>query len=140
MAGFASGIMSRIKRQKADFEQAGNDAVEAAKSISTKKTMIDQALGRPGAFRSVVPETPAQTGGAPIDRIKPGAKFGDRSGEKRINTEKMRAPLGSFKKGGKVKKTGVYKLHAKERVLNAKQTAKMEMMEKSGLMKGLSRE
>ncbi len=30
-------------------------------------------------------------------------------------------PLGSFKKGGKVKKTGTYKLHAGERVLNKKQ-------------------
>jgi hypothetical protein len=29
----------------------------------------------------------------------------------------------SFKKGGKVKKTGVYKLHAGERVLNKKQAA-----------------
>jgi hypothetical protein len=33
--------------------------------------------------------------------------------------------MGSFKKGGKVKKTGVYKLHAGERVLNKKQTAKL---------------
>jgi len=41
-------------------------------------------------------------------------------------------PLGSFKKGGKVKKTGIYKLHAKERVLNAKQTKKLD-----GLAKGL---
>jgi hypothetical protein len=41
-------------------------------------------------------------------------------------------PLGSFKKGGKVKKTGIYKLHSKERVLNAKQTKKLD-----GLAKGL---
>ena len=33
---------------------------------------------------------------------------------------------GSYKKGGKVKKAGIYRLHAKERVLNAKQTKKME--------------
>jgi hypothetical protein len=30
-------------------------------------------------------------------------------------------PLGSFKKGGKVKKTGKYKLHKGERVLTKKQ-------------------
>jgi hypothetical protein len=41
-------------------------------------------------------------------------------------------PLGSFKKGGKVKKTGIYKLHSKERVLNAKQTKNLD-----GLAKGL---
>jgi hypothetical protein len=34
--------------------------------------------------------------------------------------------MGSYKKGGKVKKTGAYKLHKNERVLNAKQTKKFE--------------
>lgn len=33
----------------------------------------------------------------------------------------LSSPLGSFKKGGKVKKTGVYKLHKGEEVLNAKE-------------------
>lgn len=32
--------------------------------------------------------------------------------------------LGSFKRGGKVKKTGLYKLHAKERVVPAKKGGK----------------
>lgn len=66
---------------------------------------------------------PAKVVGTPINR---NAKYGDKTGEKRINTTNMTKPLGSFKKGGKVKKTGVYKLHAKERVLNAKQTSKVE--------------
>ena len=33
---------------------------------------------------------------------------------------------GSYKKGGKVKKTGIYRLHKNERVMNAKQTKKMD--------------
>jgi hypothetical protein len=36
--------------------------------------------------------------------------------------------LGSFKKGGKVKKTGVYKLHKNEVVVPAKKVAKMPNM------------
>lgn len=36
------------------------------------------------------------------------------------------ALLGSFKKGGKVKKTGVYKLHKGERVLNKEQAQAAE--------------
>ena len=42
--------------------------------------------------------------------------------------------VGEFSKGGKVKKTGVYKLHAKERVLNPTQTKKAE---KSSAMKSV---
>lgn len=34
--------------------------------------------------------------------------------------------MGEFSKGGKVKKTGIYKLHANERVLNPSQTKKAE--------------
>jgi hypothetical protein len=64
----------------------------------------------------------------------PNAKYGDRPGEKRIDTRSMTKPLGSFKKGGKVKKTGIYKLHKGEKVLNAKQTKKAA---KKGGMKAI---
>lgn len=36
--------------------------------------------------------------------------------------------MGEFSKGGKVKKTAIYKLHKNERVLNPKQTKKAEKM------------
>lgn len=39
----------------------------------------------------------------------------------RLSTE---AALGGFRKGGKVKKTGTYRLHKNERVLTAKQAKK----------------
>lgn len=45
-----------------------------------------------------------------------------------INARK--ALLDSMKKGGKIKKTGIYKLHKGERVLNAKQTQRFEKMKK----------
>src|SRR5689334_18835515 len=78
--------------------------------------------------RATAPNAPVQapskpaSGGPPMN---PKAKYGDRPGEKRIDTSQMTKPLGSYKKGGKVKKTGLYKLHKGERVLNAKQTKKM---------------
>ena len=43
---------------------------------------------------------------------------------------------GSYKKGGKVKKTGVYRLHKGERVLNAKQTKKLAKKGMSAVLAG----
>lgn len=54
------------------------------------------------------------------NKINPKAKFGDRSGEKRIDTASMTKPLGSYKKGTpSVPKTGTYKLHEGEAVIPA---------------------
>lgn len=45
----------------------------------------------------------------------------------KVDTPKAELPtLGSFKRGGKIPKTGVYRLHEGERVLNVKQTRKFE--------------
>jgi hypothetical protein len=71
---------------------------------------------------------------SPADKVNPKAQYGDKAGEKRIDVKDMVKPLGSYKKGGKVKKTGLYKLHKKERVLNPKQTAKVE---KSGGLRAI---
>jgi hypothetical protein len=63
------------------------------------------------------------------DLVNPNSKgYGDRKGEKRIDTSDMTKPLGSFKKGGKVKKTGVYKLHKKEVVVPAKKASGLAKM------------
>ena len=111
--------------------QAGKDAVDAAKTVRMKKDMINQAFGSsPSPAATTEPVNP----GSPADRVNPRARFGSRPGEKRIDTNGMTKPLGSFKKGGKVKKTGVYNLHKGERVLNVKQTKKLK-----GLAKGLSK-
>lgn len=42
-------------------------------------------------------------------------------GNRSVNRKEV---LGSYKKGGKVKKTGLYKLHKGERVLTKKQAKK----------------
>lgn len=114
---------SPLAALSAGIKQNQDEAVEAGKSIRDKYAMA-QSAGLPIGKSNVMPASPAMTPKAPaspMDKVNPGARFGNRPGEKR-----PAQVLGSYKKGGKVKKTGVYKLHAKERVLNAKQTAKME--------------
>lgn len=87
------------------------------------KALAGGAMTNPPVSSKPKPSTPAKT-----DLVNPKARYGDRGNEKRIpdsELKEMQKPLGSYKKGGKVKKTGVYKLHKGERVLNRKQTKKM---------------
>jgi hypothetical protein len=42
----------------------------------------------------------------------------------------LKKPVGSYKKGGKIKKTGLAKVHKGERVLNKKQASKFEKAKK----------
>lgn len=110
----------------AGLKSAGDQAVESAKAVNEKTRMI-QGLKDQDAAMSVTaaPKAPSVT--SPADKINSKAKYGDRKGEQRIDTSDMtKKLLGSYKKGGKVKKTGIYKLHAKEQVLNAKTTAKVK--------------
>jgi hypothetical protein len=117
------------------IKQNQDEAVEASKSIADKYKMARSAgLGKPDGAPT---PTAAPTGSSPKDRVK-ALPYGSRPGEKRIDTKDMTKPLGSFKKGGAVKKTGVYKLHAKERVLNAKQTAEMAKMAKMAKKGGMA--
>jgi hypothetical protein len=99
--------------------QAGQQVGSDVKGIQLKNANVNQYRNATKAPQSS-PSVPSTSG---ADKTNKGAsgKYGSRPGEMRPDQV-----LGSFKKGGKVKKAGVYKLHAKERVLNAKQTAKME--------------
>lgn len=108
---------------------AAGDTGALAEKMNNIQAYKDATTPAPPA-----PAAPRSTVAAPKDKINPSARYGSKPGEKRIDTSKMTKPLGSYKKGGKVKKTGVYKLHAKERVLNARQTKQVE-----GLAKGLSK-
>jgi hypothetical protein len=63
----------------------------------------------------------------------PKAQYGDKPGEQRINTEEMTKPLG-LKKGAKIKKTRIVRVHAKEAVLTKSKTKTAGRM---GLLKGL---
>jgi hypothetical protein len=55
---------------------------------------------------------------APTPKTDSGARYGDKTGEKRIDVSGYMKPLGSFKKGTDfVPKTGVYKVHEGEAVV-----------------------
>lgn len=93
--------------------------------LSEKKKMIDlgrQALN-PSPAKPEPPSAPVKA--MPVDKVSPKGGYGTGKGEKRINTDEMTKPLGSFKKGGEVPKTGVYKLHKNEHVLNPEQKEKL---------------
>jgi|SRR5579871_4931299 len=116
----------------------GNPSSEA-EGIKARQQNVNDYVNTYGPAIAKPAPAPAKAAPAPapVDKVNPKAKYGDRPGEKRIDTSDMTKPLGSFKKGGKIKKTGIYKLHKNERVLNAKQTKKAEAG-KSPLMKSLS--
>ena len=74
---------------------------------------------------AVVPTEPAKP--SPKDLVSPKARYGDRGQERRIpEAGQWSKPLGSMKKGGKVSKTGVYKLHEGEQVLTPEHKDKLK--------------
>ena len=116
--GILSQLSGNIKAQQ-------DEATQAGQSIGAKTKMINE-------YKAATTPSPAPAPkSAPPSKPDPGGAYGTRKGEQRIDVSGMTKPLGSYKKGGKVKKTGTYKLHAKERVLNPKQTRKFE--KKGGL-------
>jgi hypothetical protein len=86
---------------------------ENLKNAAAAKGDQTTPTGNPALDRPVATAQPVMQ-----DRIAPKARYGDRPGEKRIDTKEMSKPLGSFKKGtSHVPKTGVYKLHEGEAVI-----------------------
>ena len=101
-----SNILGKLKK---GIEDNNQDVASAVQGINDRKRNIE-AL-----------KEPAVPFAAPTKTIpmNPKAKYGDKVGEKRMNVNQMIKPLGSFKKGtDRVPKTGVYKVHAGEQVLN----------------------
>lgn len=107
--------------------------------IPTMATL--EALAKPGNAQianSVKPKAakqpskPKQAKSGP-NPAKASIPQPSRGGSPRQQIQAAQQPA-SFKRGGKVKKTAVYKLHKGERVLNPKQTAKAESL---GLMSAL---
>jgi hypothetical protein len=119
MAGLFKSLASAAPEAQNTAEGIG----EKAKAMREYNESV-QSNGSPAP----APAQPTRV--YPQDRINPRAKYGDRGKEKRIDVTDMVKPLGSFKKGGKVKKTGIYKLHKGEKVQTLKQ---------QGLAKGLSK-
>jgi len=91
------------------------DATTGA-GLAAKERSIDEYKN---ATKPTLSADPARdTTPSPKDRIAPKARYGARPGEKRLDTDEARRPLGSFKKGtSHVPKTGIYKLHEGEAVI-----------------------
>jgi len=114
-----------------------DDSRTGTGALAAKQQMIDEYKAETSPAPTPAPSQPVRSGPSPmVDRTNPKAQYGDRGKEKRIDVKDMVKPLGSYKKGGKLKRTGIFKGHKGERVLNVKQTAKVE---KSGLLKGLTK-
>jgi hypothetical protein len=135
--------MGLMQNLSSSLKQAGDQASGDAAAINDKAQQI-QALKAQGPLVSSAPSAPAPkapTGSSGFDKVnKPGSTAAHRvKGQDRdaaMKIVKDAKPLGSFKKGGKVKKTGIYKLHAKERVLNAKQAKKVSSPKKMSALFG----
>lgn len=114
-------VSDAIKAWKTGAVKTGyEEAPKAGRAYGEKIKMAREAL-RPLAPEPE-PMTPVMPG-AGVDKINPkAAKYGDRPGEKRPET------MGTFKKGGEVPKTGVYKMHKGEQVMTPEQKNKMRDM------------
>lgn len=112
-------------------------------TYQTGKTAADNAYKASTAVKPQAGSTQAQGTGQfvdlkpPTDAPKQSPSLGDVAAK--AKKDKAAAPakkavkvMGEFSKGGSVKKTGIYKVHKGERVLNPKQTKKAE---KSSAMK-----
>lgn len=109
------------------------NALYAASSaaVANKSAGADQVSKGTGQFVDTKASAPAQTSSESLGEAAARAKK-----DKAAAPKKAAKVIGEFSKGGKVKKTGIYKLHAKERVLNPSQTKKAEKM--SGMKSVLS--
>lgn len=70
--------------------------------------------------------TPAPVKTSVKDKVNPSGKYGDKPGEKRIDTAPMVKPLGKMHKGGTVPKTGPYIMKAGEKVLTPEKHDKLK--------------
>lgn len=120
----------KAKNLKKSYNQPSGDAAainEKAKNIKEANDYMQSTGELPGGKKPSSAPT-ASSKPSPKDLVNPKGKFGDKPGENRnaITDPNTMRPLGSFKKGGKVKKTGMYQLHKGEAVLNAQDTKAME--------------
>ncbi len=80
---------------------------------------VRRALGAP-TLQTLISQTPQRVSPQPQKRVQmpivplQQSRFG---GVKQKPLQQIRRPVGSFKKGGTVKKTGLYKLHKGEKIL-----------------------
>jgi hypothetical protein len=105
------------KKIQAGNQETGNIGTELNQKVRMKRAG-EEALD-PGPSPKPAPKPEPVT--SPKDKVNPSGQYGDRGSEKRIDTGGMTKPLGTFHKGGKVKKSGMYSLKKGEAVLTAQQ-------------------
>lgn len=118
--GIGDILGKAMKAKKSGDAQTVGDARaigEKAKMVEDYKKSTSAAATSPSAKAASKP--------APQDKVNPKAQYGDKPGEKRLDTSGMTKPLGSFHKGGKVQKTGMYNLKKGEAVLTKEQQDKV---------------
>lgn len=127
VADAIKNVSDKYKAANAQSSSMGSELSEKAKSV---KEFNDNYDAKPSPLSTPSPKAPT----AKVDKVSPGAKYGDKGSEKRLDTDAMRKPLGSFKKGTKrVPKTGPYIVHKDEAVLNKKDADQLRSRGKSVL-------
>lgn len=102
--------------------QANLSAAQGNSTTVDHGTGKNVQLGKPAVSAS----TPAPSLGEIAAKLK--ADKAAKPAASKAKAPKAKVVMGEFKKGGKVKKTAIYKLHKNERVLNPAQTKKAEKM------------
>jgi hypothetical protein len=115
------GVYDKIKSGVSSVSNAISAGSKETDSLGSelraRAEMNDNAQKAVSGFHGS--DKPAPTG-TPASPASGSGRYGDKAGEKRIDTSDMTKPLGSFKKGTThVPKTGVYKLHEGEAVIPA---------------------
>jgi hypothetical protein len=136
MPGIFDKLVGEVKSRAKAISEGNKQTDSLGNELAERAKMTRNALGN-----AETPDKPAEAAVAG-DRLNSGRKYGDRPGEKRIDTREMVKPLGQslpvFDKGGKVKKSKVNvgdgKHHVAilkegERVLTEKQNKKYEKSE-----------
>ncbi len=117
--GVIDDAKAAVKRTVDTYKTGAQQSRGMGAELAAKKQMIDEGRkALTGSDAAPKPEDKPVGGRGQI--INPKAQYGDRPGEKRIDTSEMTKPLGSYKKGTpRVPKTGNYKLHEGEAVIPA---------------------
>jgi len=104
-------VKDTINTYKAGSQETNGLGAE----LAAKKQMVDEGKKALSGSAPASDTKPTSGGGSVIN---PNAKYGDRPGEKRIDTTEMTKPLGKFHKGTPyVPKTGNYTLKKGEAVI-----------------------
>ena len=134
ISNLADKAKSASQQSDEDVSSVASGLRARAQNVSDYNNQVPGGL-LGGAVQSNPQPTPVDQGSSPKDKVNPKGKYGDRKGEKRIDTSSMTKPLGLKKGASKIKKARIVKVHKGEAVVPASRQKKAA---KSGLLKGLT--